>query len=145
MYAGKKIAKPIIFSIFMLLLIINPQCSFNAALEGIDLCIRTVIPGIFPLLFLSSLIAGELRNLPLVFIEHILHIPGGTGGLFLVSLICGYPVGAKLLQNEINKKNICPENATRMATFCNNASPAFIIGILAPIFGSVWYAIALWR
>ena len=144
MRPGKNLIKATIFSRFMLVLVLDPQCSLNAALEGIDLCLKTVIPGMFPLLFLSSLLAGELYNNSVPFIEHLLRIPKGTAGFFLVGLVCGYPVGAKLLQNEIDRKNMDAENATRMITFCNNASPAFIIGILAPIFGNVCYAIILW-
>lgn len=144
MYSGRKIAKLTIFAFIMLVLILRPQCGLEAALNSIDLCLRSVIPGMFPLLFLSSLLAGELCSYSLPFIETILHIPTGSAGFFLIGLVCGYPVGAKLLQNEINKINISSKNATRMIIFCNNASPAFIIGILSPIFSSVWYAIAIW-
>jgi hypothetical protein len=105
---------------------------------------RSVIPGIFPLLFLSSLLAGELRNCSIPPLERVLHIPSGSAGFFLIGLLCGYPVGAKLLQNEIDRKCISTRNASRMITFCNNASPAFIVGVITPLLGNVWFALLLW-
>ena len=144
MQFGSKLIRSILFSFLMLILILEPQRGLTAALSGIDLCLKSVIPGMFPLLFLSSMLACELSSYSIPLIEHILHIPTGSAGNFLIGLVCGYPVGAKLIQKEIDNRHINVPNANRMMIFCNNASPAFIIGILAPVFENVWFAISLW-
>ena len=129
---------------FMLLMILDSKTALISTSKALELCIKTIIPGVFPLLFLSSAISSEMHNFTVPILERILHIPKGTSGYFLIGLLCGYPVGGKLLQDGINKKTISKDAACRMMAFCNNASPAFIIGILAPIFSSGLLAIVMW-
>ncbi len=45
----------------------------------------------------------------------------------LLSLIGGFPVGAKLLNEMVENKKISPENAGIMLNYCINAGPAFIV------------------
>ena len=42
----------------MLMLILDGRTALTGAAEGIDLCIRTVIPALFPFFVLSPLLMG---------------------------------------------------------------------------------------
>lgn len=129
--------------LYLLLVIFDSKTASLSTKSALDLCMMTVVPSIFPLLFISSAIAARSQRASFPRIERLLHIPNGTSWLFLIGLLCGYPVGGKLLQDQIDRKFINKESACRMMAFCNNAGPAFIIGILSSVF-SVSAAITMW-
>ena len=68
----------------MLALILDGQTALLGAAEGLELCIRVVIPSLFPFLFLSTLLTGALW---------------GNGSKFLVPAgrLMGIPAGAESL------------------------------------------------
>lgn len=115
-----------------------------ATAEGIRLCLYTVIPGVFIFLFLGNMLMPDLVGYSIPSAEKMLRIPNGSVGFFLVGQVCGYPVGAKLLQSAAGTNTIPKQTAARMMCYCNNASPAFIIGILAGIFPGTAAGIFMW-
>lgn len=144
MFKERKSINLIIFTLFLFLIILDSRTAVNAANDNIHMCLKTVIPSIFPFLFLGGAISSELVGCNFPIIEKILHIPPGSGGYFLIGQLSGYPVGAKLLQDAAERNEIEQTAAKRMVSFCNNASPAFIIGIMTPLFTNVHVAIILW-
>lgn len=143
MHFKAKYARLLILSILLMIVIFDSATAIGAALQGIERSVKTVIPGVFPILFLCSVLASELKNISVPSLESKLRIPTGTAGYFLIGLLCGYPVGAKLMENAIQQKEIHPQDGARMISFCNNASPAFIIGVLSPIFKNSWIGIIM--
>ena len=131
-----------ILSALTLVIIFDSQTALQSIAASIELCIKSVIPGVFPFLLLGSAIACEIRNTQIPYLEN--RLPKGAGAFFIIGQICGYPVGAKLLQDAVNQRTIDRESAVRMMCFCNNASPAFIIGILTSMFIDKWTALYLW-
>ena len=133
-----------ILSALMVAIILDSQTALQSVAASMELCIRSVIPGVIPFLFLASAITSEIQNVRIPFLEKLLRIPNGTALFFIIGQLCGYPVGAKLLQNAADNKDIDQKTAGRMVCFCNNASPAFIIGILTSAFTNKSTAIYLW-
>ena len=131
------------FCLLLAILILEPQTGSNAASKGIEQCLKSIIPSVFPFLFLGNAIAGSIAGIRIKSIERLLRIPQGYGSYFFLGQLCGYPVGAMLLQKEADSGNVSARDAARMINFCNNASPAFIIGILSSVF-SVRAAIIMW-
>ena len=136
--------KVITLWILMVLIIFDPKAAINSVTSSIHTCITSVIPGMFPLLFIGIALSSDLQNIRLPYLGKILRIPGHISGLFLVSLFCGYPTGGKLIYNAVKKGSLDKETGKRMMVFCNNASPAFIIGVLGVVFSNIWIAISLW-
>ena len=134
----------ILFAIFLFIIIMDSNTAVNAAKESIDMCIKTVVPSVFPFLVLGGAMAAEIAGTNIPILEQLLHIPKGAAGYFLIGQLCGYPVGAKLLQDAMDRNEIDSSSAARMVSFCNNASPAFIIGIMTPLFSDIRIAIILW-
>lgn len=52
---------------------------------------------------------------------------------FLLGMLCGYPMGAKLASDMYESHKISRREAEYLTTFCNNASPSFIITYLGQI------------
>lgn len=129
----------------MLMLILDAKTALSGAVEGIDLCIRTVVPALFPFIVLSGYLTGNLRvaKSPLIArIGAILKIPSGAEHILLTGMIGGYPVGAQAVAQAYGAGALSKEQARRMLGFCSNAGPAFLFGMLAPYFSGghiLWF------
>ncbi len=113
--------------LFAVLMLKNPAPCIKATAYGITLCSRVIIPSLFPFTFcvLFILNMGALNSFS--FLNRILKKLFGMDGylfsVFLLSLIGGYPLGAKL----INDSQIDSKSSQTMLNYCVNAGPAFII------------------
>lgn len=131
----------------MLILILDAPTALAGAREGIDLCIRTVVPSLFPFFIISIMLTGSMtgvRSILLSPIEQLCRIPSGCGSLFLIGLLGGYPVGAKCVAESYRKGCIARADARRMLGFCSNAGPAFMFGMVSQQFPRLWMIWALW-
>lgn len=117
----------------LIVLILDNRTAMNGAQEGISLCIRTVIPSLFPFFFLSNLLSSALigRKIPFLRpINRLCRIPDGAEYILLSGLLGGYPVGAQ----SIGRAHLSDQDARRMMAFCNNCGPAFLFGMSAVLF-----------
>lgn len=117
------------------------------AKNGMELCIQTLIPSLFPFFVLSSLLTGSMigqsfRLLHPVF--RLLGVPEGAESLLTVGFLGGYPVGAQNIALAYHTGSISKSEAERMLAFCNNAGPAFIFGILGQMFSNPYVPWVLW-
>lgn len=131
----------------MLILILDGQTALLGASEGVALCIRTIIPSLFPFFVLSSMLNAELLGRPLLILRpfrRLCAIPQGAETVLAVGLMGGYPVGGQCISSAWRSKHLSKEDAERMLGFCNNAGPAFLFGILGPMFPAQWIPWGLW-
>lgn len=134
-------------AIAMLILILDGRCALYGAAEGLELCIRTVIPSLFPFFILSIGLVGSWTGLsiaPLRLLGKILHIPSGVESILIPGFLGGYPVGAQAIAECYHRNQITADTAERLSAFCNNAGPAFIFGIVSQFFPSTKYCWILW-
>ncbi len=131
----------------MLVLILDSKTALQAAASGIDLCIRSVIPSLFPFFMLSSLLTGSLMGTSTRWMRRVgkwLGIPEGAESIFLAGLIGGYPLGAVSISQARGDGQLSPRDSRRMMAFCSNAGPAFIFGIAGSMFSKPWISWLLW-
>ncbi len=107
--------------------------------EGLIMCAGTVIPSLFPFMVASQFIlksglADFLGSLLGSVTEKLFKQPGVTAGVILMSLIGGFPVGAKMTADLLSAGRITENQAQRLNLFCINAGPAFIIGTVGSMF-----------
>lgn len=118
-------------TVFIFLILANPQVCKNGVISGILLCGRVVIPSLFPFTFCLLFImrSGVLEGLsPLApFTERLFGLSPQGFGILLFSLVGGYPVGAKLLNEAVRQKKLSGKRAGQLLNCCVNAGPAFIV------------------
>lgn len=129
--------------VLILFLIINPSRYINSAYNGILIWAKAVLPALFPFFFITKLLtelggvkilANYLQN----FMQKVFHVNGMGAYVFLMSMMSGYPVGAKLTSELYEKQLITKEEASRLVTFTSTSGPLFIIGTVgAGMFVSV--------
>lgn len=134
-------------AIGMLILILDGRTAMEGAVDGIQICIQTVIPSLFPFFVLSTLLISVLSNSSFRFFVPIGRLCGmrtGTEPLLLTGLLGGYPVGAQGIMQAYKQGMLTKNEAQRMLGFCSNAGPAFIFGITGSLFSASWIAWVLW-
>lgn len=112
-----------------------PQESFHAASSGLLLWYETLVPTLFPVMILSHLLLSS--NLAFFLAKGITRpltallsiSPCGAYAL-LVGFFCGCPMGAKVLSDLRQNEQISQAEASYLAVFINNISPAFLTNFL---------------
>lgn len=120
----------------MLVLIFDSSLALEGARYGVDLCIRTVIPSLFPFILLSMLLTREASgtNRWLLPISELLGIPRSAQSLLIPAFLGGYPVGAKCIHDLYRRGQLQQNQAEHLLCFCSNAGPAFLFGMLSGFF-----------
>ncbi len=123
----------IIFLSFTLGLLIFSRTNLPAVKSGLALWANSVVPSLFPFFVATELlmhtnIIQQLGILLNRFMKPIFNVRGEGAFAFIMGIISGYPVGAKIASN-FRKNNICSkEECERLLSFTNNSGPLFIIG-----------------
>ena len=131
----------------MLVLILDGKTALAGARSGIELCLMTVIPALFPFIVLSILLSGALLGAsipPLRPVGKILKMPAGTESLLLCAFLGGYPSGAVAVSEAFRAGSLSKGAAERLLSFCNNAGPAFLFGMTLSLFPDAGAAWLLW-
>lgn len=124
---------PMFFLLFTIGLLVFSKSNLPAVKSGLTLWATSVIPSLFPFFVATELlmhtnivnILGKFLN---KFMKPIFNIRGEGSFAFVMGLISGYPIGAKIATN-FRKNNICTkEECERLLSFTNNSGPLFIIG-----------------
>lgn len=147
MNSSRRLPAGVVALIGMFILIIDTKTALLGANEGIQICIKSIVPAIFPFLILSQVINSEFCgvNIPLLKpLQKLCGIPVGGEAIFILGLLGGYPVGAQMITNAYEQGSLNADDARRLLGFCSNAGPAFIFGVGSFLFSSGKVLWALW-
>lgn len=132
--------------LFSALLAAALLCESAAAAEavrrGIELCLGSVIPALFPFFTASSLLISLGASRAARWLARPFHAlfrcPGAGAAAFLLGAVGGTPVGASCVAALVRRRELSAEAGGRLLAFCNNASPSFALGVVGlGVFGSV--------
>ena len=147
MNSSKRLSTLIFVGFCLVILILFGNTAIEGAKNGINICLQTVIPSLFPFLFLSSILTGSLSatgHQRSSVVCRLYSIPKGSQGILLTGLLGGYPVGAKCVGDAVSQSKLSPADAERMIVFCNAIGPSFLFGMIGSIFTQNWVPWCLW-
>lgn len=129
----KKITFTLCVSAVIILLIMRPQYYINSVYRGLVLFAVNVLPALFPFFFFTKLLTavGTVQTLtdklkkPL---RNIFNLPPSVSYIFFMSMLSGYPVGAKLVSEFYEQGEIGRDEVTGIAAICSTSGPLFVIG-----------------
>ena len=123
----------LIFLAFTACLLIFSSSNLPAIKSGLQLWATSVVPSLFPFFVATELlmhtnvinIFGRVLN---AYMKPLFNISGEGAFAFIMGIISGYPVGAKIA-SKFRENNICTKaECERLLSFTNNSGPLFIIG-----------------
>ena len=138
--------------IFLLLIvcaifICNPAIYAKSCLNAISVWSVKVLPVLFPFFIFTKIIVALIEpkqtKLDKVFFK-LYHTPATSSSIFLLSLISGYPMGAKLICNMFERGIYTRQDAKRMLAFCSVSGPMFMIGTVGvAVFGDIKFGVVI--
>lgn len=123
---------PVVFVIITFCLVIFSRSNLNAANNGLTLWATCVVPSLFPFFIMTTLLSqtkvveftGKLLD---KFMRPLFNVPGIGGFAFVMGLISGYPVGAKIVADFREDGKVTKDEGERLLAFTNNSGPLFIL------------------
>lgn len=124
---------PSIFVTFTVCLVLFSKENLSATKSGLSLWANSVVPALLPFFIATELLShtnvteavGKLLN---KYMKPIFNVPGIGAYAFVMGIISGYPVGAKIV-TKFRQDGLCTKaEAERLLAFTNNSGPLFIIG-----------------
>ena len=122
----------------MAIIISNTTQFTSGTIEGLKLFFYSVLPGLFPFMLLTKL----LTEIGFIFkiskrLDKVSRFLFGTPGVsfyaFFMSVVSGYPIGAKIISDLFEKQLINESDAKKMSVFCTTSGPIFVIGTVGSI------------
>lgn len=135
-------------ALLVLYLIFCSRRALSAGRDGIALCLKTVIPSLFPFFVLARLLAGSpvaagLCRLLAPFTEKVFHLPRAAAPALVLGALGGYPTGAQTAALLYRQGRLTAKEAEQALSFCSNAGPGFVFGLLGGVFGMTGSALLL--
>lgn len=109
--------------------------STTGAKIGLNYCLETLIPSLFPFIIISlftvySGVSEKLGKFLSPFTKALFDLPGNAGSAILIGLLGGYPTGANGIMALYKKGALSKNQAEKMLYFTVAAGPAFIINVI---------------
>ena len=116
-----------------LLLFCFPDAALSGAYSALLLCATKIIPSLFPFfvlsgLFIGSGIATSLGRRLRFLMRPLFGVSGEAAIPFLLGILGGYPVGIRTAADLYRRGEISDTDYVRLAGYCNNSGPLFILG-----------------
>ena len=119
--------------LLMILLLCSPNICLEAAQKGLLLWFNKVLPSLLPFMILINILVPLNALTPYInkftsFTQRLWKLPGESLFAFIIGLIAGYPMGAKVIKSLYDDHKLTREEAEYTLLFSNNCGPLFIIG-----------------
>ncbi len=117
--------------------------------KGISLWAVSVLPALFPYFFITAILSAlsvteKLSNFISPLTKKVFNVGGSVGYAFIISLLSGYPVGAKTVADLKNNNLISESESVRASAICSTSSPMFLMGSVGNImFNSTLFGLLL--
>lgn len=125
-------------SFLLLLLIYSKEC-INLASKGLLIWYQNMIPSLFPFMVLSGFlvrtgISYKIGTLLRPFLGIFLPLPSHMLYVVFMGFLCGFPMGAKIVTDMMEKEQISKQEGQYLLSFCNNIGPLYMMGYVIPLF-----------
>lgn len=111
----------LLFATIVFIFITTPTKYMQSFVDGVTVWAYNVLPALFPFMVMTTLTLKLQTKSKRSFTKSIFGI--SCDNVFLTSILCGYPVGAKAIADS----NASSDVSTAMCSFCSTAGPIFMI------------------
>ncbi len=142
-FSLKKNFISMLFVLITFLLVIFSESNLIATKHSLELWAFTVVPSLFPFFVITNLLA-QTKVVSFIgkffdrLMKPLFNVPGIGGFAFVMGLISGYPVGAKIVSDFRNQNLVSKDEGERLLAFTNNSGPLFILSSVGiGLFGNI--------
>lgn len=137
---GEKLLLELMVISLLINLLLFSKETFELASRGLLIWYKNMIPSLFPFMVLSGfLVKTGMANK----ISSIFHpvlgrfFPFSPAMLYaiIMGFLCGFPMGAKVVSDLLESKQISGKQGEYLLAFCNNIGPIYMMSYVVPLFG----------
>lgn len=114
-----------------IIFIISPAVYSQSCLDSISLWAFRVMPSLLPFFMITRLIINLVSMKPNKvdkLMNKVYHTPNMSAVIFFLSMISGYPMGAKLICTAYENGQMDKPQAERLLSICSISGPMFMVG-----------------
>lgn len=120
-------------------IIISPESSFAASLQGLKLWWTLVFPALLPFLMLSEMLtaSGFVHGFGVLLeplMKKAFRLPGASGWTLALGITAGFPGGAGGVMQLHRQGTVSDKEATRLASLIHFASPVTLLIVIGVAF-----------
>lgn len=120
-------------------IVLAPESSFKASLEGLKLWWTLVFPALLPFLILSEMLtaSGLVHGLGVLLepvMRRLFRLPGAAGWTLVLGITAGFPAGAGAVMQLHAQGDIPDKDAGRLASLVHYASPVTLLIVVGTAF-----------
>ena len=120
----------ILIGYILINMVLFPKLYLTQTLNGISAWAFNVLPSVLPFIFFTKILSAysniqkstSFLGRP---IKLLYNTPALSGYVFFMSIISGYPVGAKMTSDLYLSGKITRQDALKMTSFCSTSGPMF--------------------
>ena len=126
---------PLIILVIIFLMIISPSIAISSFTKGITLWATKVLPTLLPFFILTKIlsytsIVDQIGKYLSPITRKLYGVGGIAGYIYIMSIISGYPVGAKLTSDYYKSGKLSQGQAYTITSFTSTSGPLFILGTI---------------
>lgn len=136
-----KLIEVTIFVIF-LSLIFYPSIVHSELITALEVFFKTLFPSIFPFFLIGNLLisynfVNTLNKLFQNITTKLFHTNSNATFVILMSMVSGFPSGAKYIRDLLDKRMISEKQANYLIAFTHFANPLFVLTVTRAIFNDI--------
>lgn len=128
----------ILFIILVFCILTNSKLSLSYASMGLELWFQKMIPTLLPFMILSGImirlkLTEKIAMIAYPVIRPVFKVRKNVCYAMLMGFLCGFPMGAKVVDDLYSREMITRREAKYLLSFCNNIGPVYFCGFVLPL------------
>lgn len=128
----KKHIVTLLLLLLAIMLISNPARYMQSVTNGLILYFKYVLPCMLPFFFITAMLTALGGIPPISYLlqpmtKKLYNLPHEAGFILPMSMLCGSPVGSKMLEDYYNSGLISTNNSRTLTALSTTVSPLFIV------------------
>lgn len=126
------------FLILTYCILSHSALSLHYAFMGLNLWFQKMVPNLLPFMILSGCmvrmkLTEGFTSIVYFFVRPIYKVTRNVCYGMLMGFLCGFPMGAKTVQELYTRQMITKQEADYLLAFCNNIGPVYFISFVLPL------------
>ena len=130
----------ILFLILLGCILTNSQISLSYAAMGLNLWFQKMIPSLLPFMILSGImvrlkLTDRFAMVLYPIVKPVYRVSKNVCYAMLMGFLCGFPMGARVVDDLYIRQMISRREAEYLLAFCNNIGPVYFCSFVLPLLG----------
>lgn len=136
---GLKTMMLLFFTVMAAGMLLYSSLASKLALEGLNLWFTKMIPALLPFMILSGVLIGtglsdSFAALLSPLLKPLFRLSDSCLYCIIIGFLCGFPMGARVCAQSLERGKISRQEAALLLAFCNNIGPIYFTGYVMKLF-----------